>query len=137
MVNADQATTNWVNAMGTASTRMKAGVEAVTVSPTEQAAAAQDRYLMGVQRAVASGKWARGLRRVSLQDWKTAMISKGVDRVATGAMQARDKMRKFLGEWLPYVQQVKASLPARGTLDQNLQRMLANARGLANFQRNQ
>jgi len=120
-----QAASNWVNGMQNATQKMTAGVAAVTVSPTSLAAQAVDRMVAGIQAAAASGKIAAALNSVSLQDWQSAMTTKGIPRVAQGATNAKSKMQNFLQQFLPYlqagVQQMNASTP-RGSLEQNIAR---------------
>lgn len=113
------------------------GVNAVTVSPTEKAAAAFQSYLDGVQRAVADGSYQAGLRRVSLDQWKRAMIDKGTTRIATGAAAAVGKVETFLNEFMPYVrsgQNMIANMP-RGSFEQNMQRAIAMMEYLHKFKR--
>jgi len=138
MPTPQQATNNWASGMSSSTEKMKAGINAVTESPTAAAARNSDRYLQGIQRAVSSGKWQAGLNAVSLQDWKTSMIEKGVPRVASGAAAAKPKMLAFLQQFLPYVQagvqQINSSNP-RGDLEANIQRSAAMARYNAAFRK--
>lgn len=125
----------WANNLGAAGEKIKAGVNAVTESPMAKAAARQDAWVQGVQRARDDGSYAAGLAKVSLSDWKTAMITKGVNRISTGATAAIPKMTTFLSSFLPYVQQgqqMLASMP-RGDLSQNIGRMTAMVQYLANY----
>lgn len=134
-----QAATNWANGMSGASAKMTAGINAVTSSPMDAAANASDRYLMGIQKAVSSGKWQAGLRKVSTQDWKDAMINKGVPRVASGAQAAKPKMQNFMTNFLPFlangVNQMNSSNP-RGDLEANIARSAFMQRWNANYSKN-
>lgn len=138
MPTPQQAADSWARGMSSSAEKMKAGVNAVTESPTAAAARASDRYLQGIQRAVSSGKWAAGLNSVSLQDWKQSMLDKGIPRVATGAQAAKGKMQNFLAQFLPYVKagvdQINSSMP-RGDLETNIARSAAMARYNANFKK--
>lgn len=115
----------------------KDGINAVTQSPTEKAAAAVDRQVAGVQRAAAEGKTQRALLRVSLADWRKAAIDKGANRLASGVQAAVGKVESFLGEFLPYVEQGRDQLSSmpRGDVEQNIQRMVAMVRHNAAFRR--
>lgn len=135
MTNPQQAADNWASGMAQATQKMKAGIEAVSTSPMELAASRVDAYVAGVNRAASSGKYAAGLRRVSLQDWKRLMIDKGLGRIAGGAAAGKPKMLSFLQEFLPFVEQVRASLPPRGGLEQNIQRMVLQVQGNSQFRR--
>ena len=45
---------------------VRRGIDRVTENPCEKAAAKQDKMLTNLTAAVSSGKWAGGLKRVSL-----------------------------------------------------------------------
>jgi len=107
-----QAADKWRNNLKAAQNEIRTGVENVTVSPMEKAAANEAKYLAGVQEAVSSGKWRRGLLGVTLQQWKTAMIDKGLARLGLGADAAVPKVQAFYEELFPFqdrvVQEVNA-----------------------------
>lgn len=130
-----QVADKWAQNLGSAATAIKDGVNAVTTAPTALAAAAQDRYVAGVQQAAASGKWQAGLNRVTLQDWKDSMLAKGLARVGPGAAAAKGKFASFMSQLLPYQQTIIAGLPPRGDLNANIARMVAMAQGMHNFRR--
>jgi hypothetical protein len=75
-----------------------AGVNRVTVAPTKQAAAKQDKMLQNLTKAVTGGKWASGLNRVSLEEWKAKTITLGTARIAQGIDEAHDKQVKFFDD---------------------------------------
>src|SRR5689334_17802100 len=83
-VNVQQAIAKWKQNMGTAGEAMKAGVQAVTVSPTQLAAQAVDKYQQGVMDAVNSGRYVAGLQSVSNADWQRSMLDKGIPNMQTG-----------------------------------------------------
>jgi hypothetical protein len=135
--SASQVAQKWAQRLSNSTEAIKQGIQAVTVSPTEKAAAQSQRYLEGITRAVTTGKWQASLRAVSLDQWRRAILEKGVNRIATGAQAAIPKMEKFMQEFLPYVagvQQELESMP-RGDFEQNIQRMLFNARKLHEFKK--
>lgn len=138
MISPDAAADAWVAGLGQATQKIKNGIMAVTQSPTSKAAAAIDRQVAGVQRAASSGKTARALNAVSLEEWKRLASEKGVPRIAAGAAAAKGKMASFLRAFLPHVSsgvdQLNASMP-RGDLETNLNRMTAMARHNSNFRR--
>ena len=129
-----EATRRWLNNLSAAGETIRQGVEAVSVSPTSQAAENADRFLSGIQESVASGKWQSGLRAVSLSDWKEAFVSK-ISRIPTGARAAEPKMVSFFQDFLPFVERVVASLPPRGSFEQNKARMLQTVDELHNYRR--
>lgn len=135
--SAQQVAINWRNGMSNSSEKLKAGINAVTESPTAKAANNIDRMVAGVQRAAQSGKTAAALKRVTLEDWKQAMLSKGVSRVAAGAQQAQPKVQAFMEEFLPHIAagQAKIASMPRGDLEANLARANEMARHTASFRR--
>lgn len=120
---ADEVAADWAQKMGGATDKIKRGAQAVKVSPGQQAAAQKGAYTAGV--AANADKWARNVGRVTLTDWVNAVVTKGADRVATGASAAEPKMAAFLGKLLPYVDNGRGQLPARGGPGANKARMTA------------
>lgn len=137
MVTPQQAADNWVRGMQNSTERVKQGVMNVQVSPTERAVNAIPRMVEGIQRAASDGRIERGLRRVTLEDWKRATLDK-VTRIGTGASESKGKMAAFMGQLLPFVEsgmsQLNSQTP-RGDLGQNLARMNWWANYMANFKR--
>lgn len=132
-----QVAQNWANAMANSSQKLVAGVNAVTEAPTAKAARRVDAMVAGVQRAAQEGKIQRGLERVSLEDWRKAMLEKGATRVAAGAAAAKQKMQDFMADFLPHVEAgVRAldSMP-RGDTETNIARAVAMMRHNATFKR--
>lgn len=138
MQNAQAVAQAWANNLSASTQKITQGVQAVTVSPTQQAAQQASAYLSGVQQAVSSNKWQNALMGVSLSQWQQATVTKGVPRIATGAQAAVPKMTAFMQQLLPYVNQLQQSLQAtpRGSLEQNIARMNAWTRGMAQFSKN-
>lgn len=113
------------------------GVEAVTVAPTLKAAEATDKMRAGILASIDSGKWARRLKSVSLEEWKSKMLTKGVPRISAGIDEAKDKVIEFASELLPHIDSVQAKIKnmPNVTLDDNINRMVAFTRGMADFKR--
>ena len=63
---------------------IRIGVQNVTVAPGLQAAAKQEKMRAEITRAIDEGRWAAGLKRVTLEDWKSKMINLGINRIAAG-----------------------------------------------------
>lgn len=116
---------------------IRRGIDRVTENPCEKAAAKQDKMLANLQASVASGKWAGGLKRVSLDEWKKKARDKGVNRIAAGIDGAADKVRAFAEDLLPHIDREKAKLAGMPdvTLEDNINRMTSFIRGMANFKR--
>lgn len=137
MKNPADVANKWSRNLSASTQSIQSGVQAVTVSPTALAARQQDAYLTGVQNAVTSGKWADGLNRVTLPDWQSAMINKGIPRIQQGAVNAKPKMESFMTQFLPFVQNAQRQLSSmpRGNLEQNIARSQAFIRQMATFKR--
>jgi len=116
---------------------MRTGIKRVTESPTEKAANKQDKMLANLTAAVSSGKWAAGLKRVSLEEWKRKAADIGVNRVAAGIDAAKAKVVAFAEELLPHIDRSKAKLAGMAdvTLDDNINRMTTFIREMATFRR--
>lgn len=127
----------WARGLAGASATITAGVNAVTESPTAKAARQADAYIAGIQRSVASGKWQRGLGRVSAQDWKDSMIKKGIPRISSGASAAQPKFESFMGELLQYIDTVKSQLASmpRGDIETNKARAMFVIDQMSKFRR--
>jgi len=116
---------------------IRRGIDRVTESPTEKAAAKQDKFLTNLQAAVAAGKWSAGLKRVSVDEWKKKARDVGVNRIATGIDAAKDKVVEFASQLLPFIDRQQAAIANMPdlTLDDNINRMTTFIRGMANFRR--
>jgi len=116
---------------------MRAGVEAVTVAPTEKAAAKQEKMRQRLLEALENGKWANGLKRVSLEEWKQKMIELGLNRVASGLDANKKKVEEFAAQLLPHIeagQKLIEKMPDV-TLEDSINRMTAFIRHMSKFQR--
>lgn len=135
--NPTSVASKWAANLGNATQSIREGIENVTESPMAKAANRTDAYLAGIQKAVADGKFQDGLRRVSLEDWKRALMEKGLPRIATGARASEGKFADFMADFLPHVeagQRALESMP-RGDLSQNIQRAVAMMQHNARFRR--
>jgi hypothetical protein len=116
---------------------MEAGIDRVTSAPTAAAAAKKEKMRSNITAALDSGKWERGLRRVSLEEWKDKMKRKGLGRVATGVDEAAQKVRSFAADLLPFEDGLKGTVDKMPdtTLEDSINRMVAWTRGMAKFSR--
>ncbi len=116
---------------------MRKGIERVSESPTAAAASKKDKMRSNVNAALDSGKWERGLRRVSLEDWKGKMINKGLGRVASGIDEAAPKVRAFAADFLPFLDNVTSAVRKMPdtTLEDSINRMNAQIRGVSKYSR--
>lgn len=129
----DQIAAKWAQNLSGAGQRITEGVQSVTVAPGQ--AAARQKNVWAANTAASVDKWARNTSAVSLSDWQQAMIDKGVQRIGQGATAAQPQFVQFMSKLLPYIDQVRSTLPARGNLDANINRMTQFVRGMAKFQK--
>lgn len=118
--SAAEAASRWQQGFGAAGQRWADGIEAVTVSPGQMAAAALPRYIAGVQTN--AQKWASRTASVSLAQWKQMAVSKGQSRLASGAQAGMAKYQQRIAAVLDAEKSIIAGLPPRGTVEQNIQR---------------
>jgi hypothetical protein len=127
----------WVSHIGSSVDKIRQGVQSVTTSPTQSAAAAGQLWQQRVADPATLAKFQRSLQRVSLADWQNAMINKGIPRIASGAANAKDKFTNFLTQFLPFVANVANQVHAmpKNTLEDRINRAVAQIRGTAQFKR--
>jgi len=127
----------WVSQLSGAVAKIREGVQAVTTSPTAQAAAAADKWQARLAQPDVKAKFQRNLQRVSLTEWQNDMINKGLPRIPQGAQAAHDKFQAFLTQFLPYVNQVAQTVRQMPhlTLEDGIARAAAQIRGNAAFRR--
>lgn len=120
-----------------AAPRIAAQVAKVTKAPTLAAVEKLDKMQLKFNEAIASGKVERGLRRVGLEEWKDAMINKGVPRIASGLEASRSKIEAFNTEFYPFLERVEAEVAAMPdtNLEDSIARMTHNVRRIAEFKR--
>jgi len=116
-------------------TDMRAGVEKVTTAPGGQAAAKQDKMLANLTAKIQDGTWARRLKGVTLEEWRSKMIDKGLPRVAGGIDAAAAKVEDFATQLLPAVDAAatKAKAMPDLTLEDSINRMTSFVRDMSKF----
>jgi len=114
---------------------VKSGIDRVKESPTAKAAAKEDKWFSGLQRAKSSGKWKRGLLSVTLDAWKTKTRDIGADRIAGGVAAAGDKMAGFYGKLFPFQEKLQAKIAAMPdtSLQDSISRMTSWVTGMVEF----
>ena len=116
---------------------MRRGVERVTTAPTAKAAAKAAKMKANLVASIDSGKWAAGLNRVTLEEWKSKMINKGVNRVASGIDEAAPKVVDFATKLLPHIDKGVDKIKGMSdlTLEDSINRMTTFVRHMATFKR--
>ena len=127
----------WQRRLQSAAPDITNGINRVDVSPTEKAATKQAKMLQNLTESVQSGKWAAGLRRVTLADWKKAAVEKGVPRIAQGASGAAGKVANFASQLLPFQDTLSGQIKSMPdlTLEDSINRMTTWVRGMSKFSR--
>ncbi len=118
-------------------TDMERGISRVTEAPTMKAAAKKEKMRANINKALDSGKWEAGLKRVSLEEWKDKTITKGLGRVAAGIDAASEKVKSFASELLPFQDRLKGEVGKMPdvSLEDNINRMTTFIRGMSKFKR--
>lgn len=123
MPSPNAVATKWAQRMASSGPAMTDGINAVTTSPGQAAAAAKNTWLQAVSQS--ADRYATNVAAVPLQVWKDATINKGVQRVALGAQAAQPKFEQAMSKWLPTIASIVGSLPPRGGIDANAARSVA------------
>jgi len=116
---------------------MRKGFDRVREAPGAKAAASADKWHARISAAETKQKWARRVSAVSLEEWKDAIINKGLPRVAGGIDSAADDVVKFAEQLLSYQERLQAEIERMPdlTLEDSINRMTAWVRGMARFKR--
>jgi len=116
---------------------VRKGIDKVTVNPCELAAAKQEKMLTNLTAAVNDGRWAAGLNRVTLAEWKDKAKNVGAGRIASGINAAKAKVIAFAEELLPHIDAGQAKLAGMPdiTLEDNIARMTTMCRHMAECKR--
>jgi len=116
---------------------MRKGVLAVTEAPTLKAAAKKEKMRAGILNAIDNGKWENGLKKVTLEDWKTKMVDVGINRVSAGIDAAAPKVVSFAEKLLPHIDKGIAKIKSMPdvTLDDSINRMVAWTRHMTTLQK--
>lgn len=116
---------------------VRKGIDRVTVNPCELAAAKQEKMKANLVAAIDDGRWAAGLKRVTLEQWKDKAKNVGAGRIASGINAAKDKVIAFAEQLLPHIDAGQAKLKTMPdiTLEDNIARMTDFIRHMATFKR--
>lgn len=121
-LNPQQVAERWATEFGKSGDKYEKGVRETTVNPAQEAIKAKDRMLSNYTEAVTSGRWEDSMSKVTTGAWQTACIEKGKQAIAVAARLGVAKVAAAEREMAPIREGIIASLPGRGTIDQNLER---------------
>lgn len=113
------------------------GIDKVTESPTEKASRKQDKMRTNLLKAIDEGKWAKGLKAVSLESWKESAKVKGSANYGTGVRASEGKMAEFMSEVLPHIESGQSIIKTMPdiTLEDSKARAVAWIDHMAKFKR--
>jgi len=134
-VNADQFYQVWRDRLNNSVDRIRQGVERLTENPLEKAAANADAWIAGLQEAYTSGRWARNVASVTLDQWKQAMLQKGVPRIQQGTAAAEGIMKDFARQLINHLNTVLPEIERmpKVTLEDSINRVTTFIRRMAEF----
>ena len=116
---------------------MRSGVETVTTAPGKLAADKEQKFKTRLMESIDKGTWRNRVSAVTLDDWKSKMIDKGLPRVSGGIDAAAAKVKDFAAQLLPAVaaaQDKIAKMPDL-TLEDSINRMGSYVREMAKFRK--
>lgn len=110
MANPAATLAKWKANSGRAVEDYKNGVKAVSVSPTQKAAQAQDKWLSGIMDAHSSGRFAAALNAISTQEWIQQTVDKGSKNYQTGISNLSPRAAKAMADQQQYAETVKQAI---------------------------
>lgn len=129
MKTAAAAAANWSGASGRASTAYTEGVQSTTKDQAALAVAAIPRMVSGFNQAAANGTIASGLMRGGTAYWKSQTQAK-VSNYTNGYSAGANNYAAAANKFLPAIANIVSQLPARGDINQNIERVRTLALGL-------
>jgi hypothetical protein len=96
------ATAKWVSRMQAAAPEITAGVNAVSEAPGVAAAKQAHAWLTRITASV--DKWKRNVSAVTLEQWKTAMIDRGIPAINAGVNAKSGNYQAYAVKAYPYIQ---------------------------------
>lgn len=123
-VSPAQGASTWQSQFSASGAKYTAGVQAVTTSPNQKAAAAADTWLARLNDAKTKAKFIAKNNSVSLADWKNNAVNIGASRLSSGATKGAPKMQAFATQFYPFLDQTLAKVNAMPnvTLEQRIAR---------------
>lgn len=130
----DEIAKRWAARTSAATGETIAGIRRVTEAPGVAAARQEQAWVQNTMAA--QQKWKESVQRTSLQEWQQATEA-GASRIAAGVNAKQGKMARHMAEFIPHLEQVQRELQAmpRGDINQNLARMIHNAKRNSEFRR--
>ena len=120
----------WTRNMQAAGPSVQEGVKGVTESPGVKANAAKDKYVRNVMASANNGTLEEGNNSYTVEEWRQAMLKKGLSNMATGAANLSPRAKRAITEQLQIaneVSQAVAGMPT-DTFDAAMAKAKENAR---------
>lgn len=134
-LTAQQIAEKQVRRSQAATTDYKDGIMNTKDNPMQKAAAAVDQWFAGLQKAYNDGTYVDALNNTPKSVWQDAAIKKGAAAYAPGVLAAQGTIADFHQQRIQQQQAIDAQLASmpRGDLQTNIQRMLTQVNGMAQF----
>lgn len=134
-VSPSEGRDKWANRTSAASQDYVKGVDKVTVSPSQQAAAKVDKWAANTQAA--KDKFRRNAARVTVEQWKELTKNVGGARFAQGVQAKQGKYEAFAQDFYPHLDRGLAKVDAMPdtTFEDRLQKSVAMMRHNHEFKR--
>lgn len=135
-VNATEFATRWGQGLKGSVERIRSGVGRVSESPGKAAAAKADKWHAAMSSMEVKDKWRRRLGAMTLEEWQTAMLDKGVNRIAAGVDTAQPKMAAYGEKLIAHQNRLLAELDGMPdvTLEDSISRMTHWIRGMVKLE---
>lgn len=131
MPDASTAAATWVQRLGASGPKWAEGVQSVTVAPGVLAARAKNLWLQNT--TAAADRFAANSAKVTRDEWVTVTVAKGQPRLASGAQASQAKVEAAYAKLFPAIQSAVNSLPPRGDIEANINRMAQFARTMNKY----
>ena len=125
----------WKQHLDGATDQIRSGVERVTVAPGVLAAQQEEKFRTKILEAIESHRWANEVKRVSLDEWKSAMLTKGLPRIRAGTEAAVPEVQEFAAALFPHIeagQNALNNMPSV-SLQDNIDRMVTFVTHMSKF----
>jgi len=125
----------WARRLKGATEDIRRGVEKLSENPAEKAIKKKEKLKARLIEAIDSGRWERGLEKVTLDDWKKAVLEKGIGRISAGVDEATPKMEEFGKALLSHIEAGQKEIEKMPdlTLEDSINRMTKFVRHMAKF----
>ncbi len=133
----EQFYAKWARNLKGATSYIQDGVNAVTEAPGKKAAEKSAKWHSAISSQETLAKWERRVGSVSLEDWKTAMLTKGVGRISAGVDNAEAKSVDFATKLISHQNALLPTIDSMPdlTLGDSIERSRAWIEGMAKFVR--